>query len=175
MKIDVLDATDQNLYQHRVGLVRKAPCQSTVITLGSMCNGVSQMVSLIRAAVSDGHLDVLRIWGHGRAGHQRVSGDATGDPDYFELSGIALSNIDLVRGDLITLRRKFNRNSRVELKGCDVADTTEGETFISDLADIFNVPVYAGTVLQYGVWDPPVVMAIPGGALACTEGYGLCP
>ncbi|MBW6500059.1 MAG: peptidoglycan-binding protein [Bacteroidales bacterium] len=129
------------------------------IVVGAMCNGLAEAIRQIRSrAGNPSSLVLLRFHGHGGPGKQgisfgrRVIEDRNGyrifiSPD--ELSSIESTNLEKIEPELRKLRSIFGVYTCVELHGCKVALGKIGRDFIKRLAEIWNVPVSAGTISQY--------------------------
>ncbi len=171
MIIDLIDMEDPVLGQHRRNRLRERGARSRVLIMYGMSNGVGQMVTDITQIAPLGALDVLRIWSHGRSGGQTVSGGHAGEEGRrLHWTGISLANLDALRDTLARLRPYFAPGARVELRGCNVANGSDGETFLQRLADIWGVTVQAGILEQYSYWNGPVYQASADGAMSCVVG-----
>jgi len=177
MEINVVDIGDPGL--GRVVLNLKTLNQD-VIEMQPGPDGVSRMVNqVIQKAGSTGSIDILRIYAHGNAGIINVAGGKYDESD--TLSAISITNLDKIETTLSLLKPYFKRGSRVELLGCDVAlaanktisKNSAGERLLTNLARIWSVNVLAsgnpkelplGAIKFVGL----VVIATPGGGLACT-------
>jgi len=178
MEVHVCDISDGAGMAARDTLV--AQKKKHVIELYGMSGGVTHMVAKIlkEAEDSSSMIDKLVIWGHGGPGSQGVSRgeESARNADW---AGIDIENL-LDRtsdGEEVKRRKKLMRNKLgelwnvlsysaiVELHGCNVASTTIGQIFLMALANIWEVPVRAGTVTQYGPswsWAGAVHEARPG-------------
>ena len=177
MEVHVCDVND------RVGLAARntlvAQKKKHVIELHGMSNGVTQMVAKIlkEAEDSSSMVDKLAIWGHGGSGSVGVS-RGTESARNVDWAGIDIENlIDTTKDSegaekgkkmRDTLRRLWDvlsYSAIVELRGCDVAKGVRGQQFLMVLASIWEVPVRAGAVTQYGPtfgWAGVVHEARPG-------------
>jgi hypothetical protein len=140
-----------------------------------MSNGVAQVISEIANRAPAGGVDVLRIWSHGRAGGQTFTGGHGGEAyRVAHWTGISVANIEAMAPTLAELAPLMAPNGRVELRGCEVANGNEGTQLLVRLAEIWGVPVLAGSATQYRAeWDGTVVMARPDGSLMCTSATGI--
>ena len=150
---------------------------SHVIQLYGMCNGVEAMIDSVMEVAGLGLIEALRIWGHGTPGSQAVSaGDMSAGEVTAHWAGISLTNFEAMAPILGRLTPYFSPCGRVELRGCSVADQTDGEQLLLQLAALWCVPVYAGRVTQrtaHSDWIPPVTRATPGGSLSSTSGIAV--
>jgi hypothetical protein len=133
-------------------------------------NAVPVMVGRIMAEAqkSSEMIMKLAIWGHGHAGAQGVSRgtDADGDRHWAGIDLDVLENEHIVSTHTLTRTLKqlwdvLDWDGWVELRGCNVAEGARGQRFLNVLADIWQVPVYAGEVFQ-------VVSGLRGLAFAWT-------
>src|ERR1700733_12455035 len=158
---------DANLGNSRIQGLQNLSVASTVLQFYGMSNGVVQMVNGIQNALNnpnDTYINVLRIWGHGGPGSQNVTAGASGSSTD-DFSGIDQTTFTLLN----PLQGSFAPGGWVELRGCSVGSGAAGQVLLMDLADMFNVPIYAGETLQYSVnWNPPVAVAYPGAGLGST-------
>ncbi len=167
MIIDLIDMEDPVLGKNRQQWLDYLGASSVKINMYGMSNGVGQMISDIMQRVPMGRLERLRIWSHGAPGMQNVSAGASGS-GAVHWASLSLSNIAQT---LAQLRPYFSSHAHAELRGCNVAQGSQGEQLLVELARIWGVPVQAGTVVQTtGRWAGTVVQAEPNGALSCTTG-----
>jgi hypothetical protein len=168
MIIDVVDGTDPQLVNGEVADIREAG--GDPIVMYGMSNAVASMVDqVILRAGATGTIDLLRLHGHGSAGSMYV---AAGEEDQDR----NLSSINVfTRGagpSVRRLRAYFAPGGRAMLLGCEVASGRAGKLLIKSLADVWNVPVSAGSRTQYGGnaattfrFEGPVYTAYPGGRM----------
>lgn len=149
-----------------------------VIELNGMSNGVTHMVSKIVEEAGDSLIDTLAIWGHGGPGSVGISRGETSVHNA-DWAGIEIENLlerttdseeEKLRKRKMrsTLRKLWNVlgwNAVVELRGCKVGQGVRGQVLLTALANIWEVPVRAGDVDQYGPkwgWAGTVHEARPG-------------
>jgi hypothetical protein len=174
MKIDVIDMADPVLGNDRVNLVQQyADPNDIMIKMYPMSNGIVQMVNDVYDAAqgSGSSIGILRIWGHGWSGGQLIAAGTDGQAGVDNASALWGSNLNDYANYLSNLAPFFNTSgAHVELKGCEVAKGTQGESFLVKLAVILNTPVQAGVAVQGGAnsslsygyfWDGPVIQATP--------------
>jgi hypothetical protein len=106
---------------------------SVKINMYGMSNGVGQMISDIMQRVPMGRLERLRIWSHGAPGMQNISAGRSGS-GAVHWASLSLSNIAQVRETLAQLRPYFSSHAHVELRGCNVAQGSQGERLLVELA-----------------------------------------
>jgi hypothetical protein len=176
MEVHVCDVTDSAGMAARNTLV--AQKKKHVIELYGMSNGVTQMVKKIIEEAGDSMIDKLVIWGHGGPGSQGVSRGTESDRNA-DWAGIDIENLidrtsdgeevkrqkKLMRDTLRLLWDVLDYSGVVELHGCSVGSTPAGQVFLMALANIWEVPVRAGSVTQYGPnwsWAGVVHEAKPG-------------
>jgi hypothetical protein len=159
--IDVVDVTDPMLAQTIPRWLKSAG--SDPIELGGMCNGVAQMVQLVKSAVGgEGKMAMLRIQGHGNRGRWMTV--SVGSPthmspqEYKETAGEYFSYIDddhfdEVSGVLSTLKPYFAPYGSMEHGGCSLGSQPKTRHLMHRLADLWNVPVSAGITLQKSVFN----------------------
>ena len=171
MIIDVIDMEDPALGRDRKAQLERLGASSHKLEMYGMSNGVGQMIREIAKLVSPGRLQVLRIWSHGRAGGQTISGGHGGEPYRLaHWTGISIANLGALTPTLSPLKALFAAGGRAELRGCEVADGPDGEHLLVGLARIWGVPVLAGLATQYRAeWDGTVVQASPTGGLTCVS------
>ncbi len=145
---------------------------STRIIMYGMSNGVGQMIMDISQLAAVGDVDVLRIWSHGRAGGQTISGGHAGEAGRVQnWTGISVANLGAMSDELGQLNPYFSPSARVELRGCNVAADSQGEALLQGLAGIWGVTVQGGILTQYHIdWDGPVHQSDAQGNLSCTAG-----
>ena len=176
MEVHVCDVND------RVGLAARntlvAQKKEHVIELNGMSNGVTHMVSKIIEEAGDSMIDTLAIWGHGGPGSVGISrGQAS--VHNADWAGIDIENLiekttdreeeklqkKRMRSTLRKLWNVLNWDAVVELRGCSIASGVRGQVLLTALANIWEVPVRAGNVDQYGPkwgWVGTVHEARPG-------------
>jgi len=169
MIVDVIDMEDPELGRDRRAQLDRLGARSLQLVMYGMCNGVGQMVQDVASRVPAGRLQVLRIWSHGRAGGQTISGGHGGEAyRVAHWTGISIANLGALTPTLSRLKPLFAPRARVELRGCEVASGSDGQSLLLGLARIWGVPVLAGTATQYRAeWDGTVAQATPTGALMC--------
>lgn len=162
MDINAVDAigTDSVTVQDRSFF----PNAVRVISLTDLVIQVGQRVGMER------HLRRLRIIGHGGPGHQGL-GDSFHRTNIFDSSPSISFNWML----MANLADYFTADGWLELHGCNVAEGVEGKLYLSRLASLLNVPVRAGTQVQYGgslrndlrLWGPwREARPMPGGGIS---------
>jgi hypothetical protein len=170
MRVNVIDLTDPRMSMD-LNYIKKSDPQSRIIKLQGMSNAITEMVNSIERAAGNGNLEILKIWGHGFPGGQIVSSGTNANDILNHYSGLEVSDLDQTIAQLRRLKGQFTYNGAVELKGCNVAAGTRGETFLKSLAQIWGVPVRAGIVSQRmgSDWTGTVVEAHPDGGLRCIK------
>ena len=173
MIIDVIDGSDPKLAENIPKWIKFRKSNSTIIVLPPMSNGVAEMVNQIQMKAQPASLYILRIWGHGRPGMIGVSGGP--DESFTHFSGLSLSNIMLQKDVLESLNPLFSTSGRVELRGCNVGENDDGQAFVTILAEIWQVNISAGRILQSAgttenLWSPPVLTVMPNGASLMSQG-----
>jgi len=163
--VDVVDMTDGKLSASVIHDMERTEPDTTVIQVPAIRGGLAFMVDSILKRTTYHGMNVLRIWGHGAGGLQNISanrsdeGWATGgslDVRHFELSGSLMAK----------LRPKFySSKSRIELRGCRVAQGEEGKGLMLKLARTVGVRVMAAWDDQAGMdWINDVYQADPDGS-----------
>ena len=171
MNIDVIDMEDPQLGADRQGQLDRLGANSVRMVVYGMCNGVAQVITNITQVAPIRNLTALRIWSHGRSGGQTFTGGHGGE-EYrvAHWTGISTANIEAMRDTLAQLTPYFAPLGRAELRGCEVASGNDGERLLLRLAQIWRVPVLAGSATQYRAeWDGTVVKATPEGGLMCVS------
>lgn len=177
MEVHACDVTDKVGVATRNALI--AQKKKHVIEIHGMSNGVTHMVEKVlkEAEDSSSMIDKLVLWGHGGSGSMGIS-RGTESEHNVNWAGIDIENLIDTTKDTEgaqkgkkmrdTLRRLWDVlswSAIVELRGCDVAKGVRGQQFLMVLANIWEVPVRAGAVTQYGPtfdWAGVVHEARPG-------------
>jgi hypothetical protein len=140
------DGTDNGVLEE---FAKYAPGAIPVLSLRDAVTTVRDSSGILK-------IDRLRIFGHGSPGTQWVgSGFGSGTPDTsrklaqtIRFEGGALKDRDL----LAQLVGRFTPGGLVELHGCSVGKSSNGQGLARALAQLWNVRVRAGTDLQHA--DP---------------------
>jgi hypothetical protein len=141
------------------------------IMVYGQCNGVAAMVAQVTARVgAQRRLVLLRIYGHGHDGSQKVSGGKLPAEKDEDLMTIQAGNASWWSPLLSSLKQHFVPWGSIELHGCDVASGSAGHQLLSMIARTTGVPVTAAVREQYGnctgqwTFSGPTVTAFPYGA-----------
>ena len=181
MRLDVIDMGDPKLGNDRAKRVKAY--SNGIFRMYPMSNGIVQMVDEVYNFVSaSGSLKVLRIWGHGWSGGQLIAaGDGQSGVD--NASALWGPNIETYAYYIARLGELFASDGRIELKGCSVAQGTDGEKFLIRIAVALGFPVQASSVTQGGTgssltvsgvgWDGQVVEATPDYTIKYVQGSSL--
>jgi len=119
------------------------------------CHDVKSMVHNIKLKAGARKIAVLRIFGHGHEGSQRVGGGQRGnDSQRFWIDDRGrLHHRDL----LSLLSHHFTHHGIVQLHGCEVADTWKGKRLLKELAHLWHCRVMAAVKEQHahsgGIFD----------------------
>jgi hypothetical protein len=181
MKVDVVDMGDPVLGNHRANIARDY--SDGIFKMYPMSNGIVQMADEVYNFVSaSGSLNVLRIWGHGWAGGQLIAAGADSQSGVNNASALWGPNIDTYSYYIAKLGELFAADGRIELKGCSVAQGTDGERFLIKIAVVLGYPVQASSVVQGGPgnsfaegvgWNGQVVEATPDYTIKYIQGSSL--
>ena len=170
MEMNVVDTGDSLMV--RPLLTLRDLGQSVIDTNRLVSNGVGQMIDdVIERARRPKVITVLRIYSHGMSGATNVAGGQVDASDVW--GGIALSNVQALRGTLGRLTPYFSPGARVEFHGCEVAEGSDGEKLLRELARIWQVRVQAsarGSPISALNFTGAVVEADPAGGLRTVVG-----
>ena len=176
---DCIDVFDQTLYERQAQVVVQTG--SEPLFMGGMSNGLAQ------AAVDLASLRgvfLLRFIGHGCPGVQGLGIGKGGWIEYKDDKEIrhifagerSRLQPGTARGQgWIGLRGVFGPYASVELHGCHVAAGHTGRRFVSDLANLLNVPVTAAEESQHQAvrFDGPTFTGWPLGTSRSSWCQGL--
>jgi hypothetical protein len=103
---------------------------------------------VIRKAGQHYMIRLLRIFGHGGPGYQRVGGgQGPGNKtQYLQVNGSNRLNYE---DYLLALKPYFAKGAVVQLHGCEVAVGWEGRHLLKKLANLWDVRVQGGIQKQY--------------------------
>jgi hypothetical protein len=176
--VDAVDVTDPLLLEHTVPELSK---WGDPIVLGAMSNGVTQLVTEVRARVKGNRsLMMLRLHGHGSAGLHAVSHGSRrvmpGIDPFLAQSVIALKILPQLLPTLRQLEPLFHDFGFVELHSCHVAEGANGASFVRQLALAFQAPVRAAHNVQQAkdvfTLTGPTTTGFPGSGGLKDWGYG---
>jgi hypothetical protein len=176
--VDAVDVTDPLLLEHTVPELSK---WGDPIVLGAMSNGVTQLVTEVRARVKGNRsLMMLRLHGHGSAGLHAVSHGSRrvmpGIDPFLAQSVIALKILPQLLPTLRQLEPLFHDFGFVELHSCHVAEGANGAAFVRQLALAFQAPVRAAHNVQQAkdvfTLTGPTTTGFPGSGGLKDWGYG---
>lgn len=131
-----------------------------IATAGEIdASSVENMVEQVEDSLAEGScISSLTIIGHGSPGSISV-GDGTGRIEGKHIRGGALdSTSDIYDAEMARLLARltplFCSNATATLRGCNVGDGPLGESFVQNLANLWQVPVRAhvGTIRGGGYW-----------------------
>lgn len=160
--IDVVDAGDPAIDEFYSADLRASGADPIVVY--GMSNGVPYAIDrIIARAAGAGRIAILRINGHGGSGLQNVTGGKIDGARH--MAGISNGNIAYLTPALSRLQPYFATFGSAELLGCEVAHGSSGLLLLQRLANIWGVPVTAGTKIQTGTFSftGPTRSAFPGG------------
>ena len=168
--IDAIDVTDPTLLDFVVPEVSR---WTDPIVIGGMSNGVTQLVTEVRARTrGERTLMMLRLHGHGAPGLSAISHGkrdiSRGIDPIAAQSVITTALFPLVAPVLRTLGPLFHNFGFVELHSCRVAEGAGGATFVRRFADILGAPVRAGVSRQ----QAETVFTLTGRTVTGTPGGG---
>lgn len=130
-----------------------------------MSRGGRHVLQSVMARAELGNVMLLRFHGHGSPGNQALS---SGKMDGTEFMTEHMSH-EGSRTSIRQLRSIFSPYASVQLMGCRVGRGERGYRLLQGLAELWGVPISAGTNTQYGgggstfVFEGPIRTAFPNG------------
>ncbi len=162
--VDVVDMTDGKLSASVIHDIERTEAGTTVIQIPAIRGGLAFMVDSILRRTGYHEMNVLRIWGHGAKGLQNISANRS-DEGWVTGGSLDVRHFELSASLMAKLRPKFySSKSRIELRGCQVAQGDEGKGLMLKLARTVGVRVMAAWDDQAGMeWINDVYQAEPDG------------
>ncbi len=141
--VDVVNAAEPALLAAVEASIHIAGGVPIVISPGSA--GLDEFVQKVAYQVHQGQIALLRIHGHGNVGYQTLSTYADAKP----LGGIQSNSPNDTFLELALLKPYFSKIGSAQLHGCHVGLGNPGSALLWRLVGAWNVPVSAGTGLQF--------------------------
>jgi len=146
--VDVIDGADPAQVSTISAI---SDCQSAyagahMINKRASTNSIGDVMKEITKLIPPSSLLLLRFHGHGAPGYQGVSCGQTYSPK--EKNSINIDYINDITLDLQTLWPCFAPFGSVELHGCNTGKDQKGAQLLQKLADLWQIPVSAGTKAQ---------------------------
>ena len=161
--IDVIDATDITVFQEDHPHIADGHAQ--VYVSYGMSRGTRDLIHRLVAAHGARSVALLRLHGHGGAGHMVVSG-GTQAYGSSTIAGEHFSNPE-ARAQYQVLGSIMKAYGSIELHGCNVATRANGRRLLAGLAETCGVPVTAALSKQLGGtaaarFEGPIATHFPG-------------
>ena len=146
--IDVIDGADpaQGSTISTIRYYQSDYAGEHMIIKRASSNSIGDVMKEITKFAPPFPLLLLRFHGHGAPGYQGVSCGQTYSPK--EKNSINIDYINDITLDLQTLCPCFAPFGSVELHGCKTGKDQKGAQLLQKLADLWQIPVSAGTKLQ---------------------------
>ncbi|HEX6243953.1 MAG TPA: peptidoglycan-binding domain-containing protein [Polyangiales bacterium] len=144
--VDVIDATDITVYEE--DHPHLADGHSQIYVNYGMSRGVRHLIDRLVACHRPRSVALLRLHGHGSAGHMVVSGGTQGYGSA-TIAGEHFANPE-ARAAYQRLGSIMKPYGSIELHGCNVATRANGQRLLAGLVETCGVPVTAALRSQLG-------------------------